>query len=285
MGDQNVNNVVSMNQRGDRFDAAEELWDDEDDFPGEEAFRYDHDLGLLTIQVYAGGDLVDTIHRPVQGSGYECAVLELRHPKPRPPAPRPRHERELAWLARLVGGTQALDGLGIDPLPDEPLDATRVRQDLQARVMAIGDRCDQVADELHDPELRTACRRLLVRAVAAEPALLLRSDRDDTAAGAVVLAVAKGNDLVGAGRAIPTTVLTDLSGLRSSPTERARSFAHALAGPEGTGFARHDVNHDGSRGEPDVLVLGSPDLLLGRFRAQLVRLRGLAHEERHRGVG
>ena len=86
MGDQNVNNVVSMNQRGDRFDAAEELWDDEDDFPGEEAFRYDHDLGLLTIQVYAGGDLVDTIHRPVQGSGYECAVLELRHPKPRPPA-------------------------------------------------------------------------------------------------------------------------------------------------------------------------------------------------------
>jgi hypothetical protein len=281
MGDQYLHNVVSMNQRGDRFDALEEPWDDEDDFPGEEAFRYDDDLGLLTIQVFAGGDLLDTIRRPVEGSGYECAVLELRHPKRRAPAPRPRHERELAWLARVVGSTAALDALGIDPLPDEPLDAARVRKDLQARVAAIGARCDQVADQLHDPELRTACRRLLVRAVAAEPELLLRSDRDDTAAGAVLLAVAKGNDLVGAGRAIPATVLTHLSGLRSSPADRARSFAHAVAGPEGTGFERHD----GNRGEPDVLVLGSPDLLLGRFRATLVRLRGLAHEERHQAVG
>ena len=277
-------NVVPMNQRGDAFDAVEQFWDDqEDDFPGQESFRYDddYDLGLLTIQVFADGALLDTIRRPVHGSGYECAVLELRHPEPKPPAPMPRHLRELAWLTRLVGGAEALDALDIDRLPDEPLDTDGVREDLRARVAAISARLDDVVDQLHDPELRTACRRLLVRAVAAEPALLLRPDRDDTAAGAVLLAVARANDLVGQGRAIPASVLTHVCGLQTAPHERARSFAHAVAGHDGTGFDRHG----GSRTKPDVLVLGSPDLLLGRFRAQLVRLRGLAHDEAQRAAG
>jgi hypothetical protein len=282
MGDQFLHNVVSMGRRhvDDVLDTADDRWDDEpDDYLSAPEDEHPHDLGQLTIRVFAGDDLLDTIRRPVGGSGYELAVLGLRPAKPTPP--RPRYERELTWLARVVGSADALDGLDIDPLPDEPLDCSGVREDLRARVAAIAARCDLVADGLHDAELRTACRRLLVRAVSAEPELLLRSDRDDTAAGAVLHAVAAANDLVGRGRAFTSSSLTELCGLRSSPHGRAQSFAHAVAGPEGTGFAPYGE----SRGEPDVLVLGSPDLLLGRFRAKLVRLRGLAHEERHQAVG
>jgi hypothetical protein len=282
MGDQYLHNVVSMERRrvDHLLDSADDRWEDEpDDYPGSSEHEYLPDLGELTIRVFAGDDLLDTIRRPVGGSGYELAALGLRPLKPRPP--RPRHERELTWLARLVGGTDALDGLGIDALPDEPLDCSGVREDLRARVAAIAARCDRVADGLHDIELRTACRRFLARAVSAEPELLLRSDRDDTAAGAVLHAVAGANGLLGRGRAFTASSLTEVCGLRSSPHGRAQSFAHAVAGSVGTGFGPHGD----SRGEPDVLVLGSPDLLLGRFRAQLVRLRGLAHEERHQAVG
>ena len=62
-----------------------------------------------------------------------------------------------------------------------------VRAELRERVGAILERTDTWALDLFGAEVRTACRRLAVRAVAAEPALLTGSDRDDGAAAAPVL--------------------------------------------------------------------------------------------------
>ena len=75
-------------------------------------------LGELTKLVILGDQVVDVLREPVHGSGYECAALELedrgllRRPVPPPPPPMPApHERQLAWLACIVGGDEALGAL------------------------------------------------------------------------------------------------------------------------------------------------------------------------------
>jgi len=245
-------------------------------------------LGDLTTVVLIDGHVVDTVRRPVEGSGYECAALELGRGAP-PPAPRvvevpaqPRHEVERTWLRSRVGGAEELERLDAEPLPDEPLDTSGVPTDLVVRVVAIARQVDGVAEGLFGTELRTACRRLLVRAIVAEPSLLLGSDRDDIAAGAVVHAVAKANNMVGPGCAVTATVLYQWAGLKSSPQDRARRFAHAVSGPEplfpaGRGLERLFTTRD-------AWNLGSADLLTSRFRRHLIRLRDLADAERDQAV-
>jgi hypothetical protein len=244
-------------------------------------------LGKLTVLVMMDDQVVDVLQRSVQGSGYECAALELGRGKPEPvevpppPPEPPRHERELGWLARLVGGHDVLDHLSVDPLPaDEPLELVAVSGRVRERVQVISDQVDDVAARLFDDEVRTACRRLLVRAVAAEPGLLREPSRDEVVPAAVLWAVGKANDLLGPGRQMPVSAVTALCGLKSAPTERGKAFAHAVAGPRGVAFGRYQYGV-----APDVLELGSADLLVSRFRGQLVRLRDLALGEQKRVVG
>jgi hypothetical protein len=241
-------------------------------------------LGKLTVLVMMDDQVVDVLQRAVQGSGYECAALELGRGKPEPakvappPPEPPRHERELGWLARLVGGHDVLDHLAVDPLPaDEPLELSAVPSRVRERVQVISEQVDDVAARLFDDEVRTACRRLLVRAVAAEPGLLREPSRDEVVPAAVLWAVGKANDLLGQGRQMPVSAVTALCGLKSAPTERGKAFAHAVAGPRGVAFGRYGYGAD-----PDVLELGSADLLVARFRRQLVRLRDLAVGEQER---
>lgn len=230
--------------------------------------------------VLLGDRVVDVVREPVRGSGYECAALELegcgllRRPVPPapPPAPPP-HEQQLVWLARIVGGDEALAALGTDPLVDEELRLDRVPEALHDRLLGIDARLQRWAPVLLGREGLTAGRRLLGRAVAAEPGLLTRSDRDDVAAGAVVWAVAKGNDLVGNGRPLRAGVIQDVCGLRSSPSHRGGSFAHAVGGDGSVAYGR-PLWLFGT--QPPVIPLGAPDLLLRRFRQRLVLLRDLA---------
>jgi hypothetical protein len=241
-------------------------------------------LGKLTVLVMMDDQVVDVMQRAVQGSGYECAALDLGRGKPEPvevvppPPEPPRHERELGWLARLVGSHEVLDNLPVEPLPgDEPLDLSAVPGQVRERVQVISEQVDDVAARLFDDEVRTACRRLLVRAVAAEPGLLREPSRDEVVPAAVLWAVGKANDLLGQGRQMPVSAVTALCGLKSAPTERGKAFAHAIAGPRGVVFGRYQYAAD-----PDVLELGSSDLLVSRFRRQLVRLRDLALGEQQR---
>ncbi len=180
-------------------------------------------LGDLTQVILVGDQVLDVVpcaRRPVAGSGYECATLELRDRgllRPQPPAPPPvppGYEQQLAWLARIVGGEEALGALGVEPLEPEELCLDDVRPSLRDRVRGIDVRLEQWAPVLLGDEGQPAARRLLTRAVAAEPALL-RSDRDDVATGAVLWAVAKGNDLVGTNRPVRASVIQEVCGLVS----------------------------------------------------------------------
>lgn len=255
--------------------------------------RYDDeprgsDLGTLTNVVLVGSQVIDVTSHPVAGSGYECAVLDLEqrglyqrpisHQPPPAPPPPPPHERQLAWLATIVGGEEALLALDSTPLPDEPLDLSGVPRHLHARVEAIAGRIDPWVSLAMGDEGLTAARRLLVRAVAAAPGLL-RSDRDDIAAGAVVWAAAKGNDLVGQNRPLRASVIQDLAGLLTSPGQRGAAFAHALTGV-GTSYGQADWLYGGLR--PNVIPLGSPDVLLGSFRQRLITFRDIALQLRAR---
>ena len=121
-------------------------------------------------------------------------------------------------------------------------------------------------------EGRPAARRLLTRAVVVEPALL-RSDRDDVATGAVLWAVAKGNDLVGTDRPVRASVIQEVCGLVSTPSSRGSAFAHAVSGGGGMRYGRPVWMYDT---QPSVIPLGSPDLLLARFRRTLVALRDIS---------
>lgn len=234
--------------------------------------------GELTKLVLLGDRLVDIVREPVRGSGYECAVLELegrgllRRPAPPPPPPLPPpHERQLAWLARIVGGDEALAALGTDPLEPVGLGVDAVPSRLRDRVRAIDERLEQWAPVLLGDEGLAAARLLLTRAVANEPALL-RSDRDDVATGAVLWAVARGNDMVGSNRPVRTSLIQDVCGLASAPSARGSAFAHAVGGGElryGAPVWMYDAR-------PNVLPLGSPDLLLARFRQRVVALRDIS---------
>ena len=266
----------------DGFDAP--FGDPDEGFTG----GYGPDLGHLTMVVMMDDKVVDTVRRPVRGSGYECAALEQGRGVPRPdPRPtvvhvpmQPRHELARTWLRSLVGGPSQLDDLTTEPLPDEPLDVSHVPGDLRERVADIADRGDAVALSFLGVEGRTACRRLLVRAVAAEPALLRGYHRDHMAAGAVLHAVAMANDLVGPGRGLTASALWQHLGLRSSPHDRARRYAHAVAGPDGVQVA---IGHPYRCA--DTWRLGSTDLLVSRFRVFLISQRVLADAEPVEPVG
>ncbi len=234
-------------------------------------------LGDLTQVVLAGDQVVDVIRRPVAGSGYECAVLELqarglyRSPVPAPPPVPPGYEQQLAWLARIVGGEEALGTLGVEPLPPQVLCLDGVRASLRDRVRDIDVRLEQWAPVLLGDEGLTSARRLLTRAVEREPALL-RSDRDDVATGAVLWAVAKGNDLIGNNRPVRASVIQNVCGLGSPPSARGGAFAHAVGGGE-LRYGRAVWMYDA---RPNVIPLGNPDLLLARFRRTLVALRDIS---------
>lgn len=89
----------------------------------------------------------------------------------------------LALLVQQAGGVEALDGLGADPLPPEPLVLDEVPQDLHGRlteidaalVAGLGDvptgQPPRPEGEL-DVELLTACRRFLVQAAVGDPDVL-----------------------------------------------------------------------------------------------------------------
>ena len=240
-------------------------------------------LGDLAKVVLIGDQVVDVVREPVSGSGYECAALELRDrgllrgaapPPPPPPAPVPApHERTLAWLARIVGGDDALAALGVSPLEPVELCLDGIREDLHERVRGIDARLQQWAPVLLGDEGPAATRLLLTRAVSSEPGLLMRSDRDDVATGAVLWAVARGNDLVGSNRPVRVGVIQQVCGLSSSPAGRGGSFAHAVGGDGSTRYGRPLWMFDA---QPAVIPLGSPDLLVARFRRRLVLMRDLA---------
>lgn len=296
MGANMDDNVLRFGPRGqeDRQWPTSELGGGSSGGPGggwSDDRRYDTpepSLGELIKVVLLGQHLLAVERDPIEGSEYEHEVRELEalglRWRPEPPKPQvqlplpPPHEQQLAWLACVVGGDERLAVLDSALLPPEPLQLDSVPAHLRERVVAIAERFEPWVPLVLGDEGLTAARRLLVRAVVAEPGLI-RSDRDDIAAGAVVWAVAKGNDLVGQNRPVRASIIQELAGLRSSPGQRGSAFAYALGGV-GSRYGLVDWMYRGQR--PDVIPLGHPDLLLGRFRHRLMVTRDLALQLRAR---
>lgn len=168
----------------------------------------------------------------------------------------------LGMLAVEVGGPDALEELDAVPLPDDPFDRTVLvgRRDATERVEDIVSLLDGACGELFDVEHRTACRRLLADLVAVDAALLLRG-RAETAAGAVLWLIGKGNDSF-EGHTGGLTVGEVLAwlGVSGSVSKRARTMLATL-----------------DLGDPDTFayqpVLGTSRYLTGQRRQRLVELR------------
>jgi hypothetical protein len=202
-----------------------------------------------------------TSPRP-QDPGALLASVGALHPGspwPTPEAELPGvGETMLHSLQRAVGGEDALAELDQAPLPDEPFGWDAIPPDIHDRVAEVLKLLDQYCDEHLDLEYRTACRRLLSRAAAADPEIFRRRGRATTAAAAICWIIGKANELFTA-----RMLVKDLMGFfgitQGSASQRSEPLLRAI------GVDPH--NRYGS------MNLGSPDYLTSTRRAQIITLR------------
>ncbi|MGO1165332.1 MAG: hypothetical protein ACTMHL_01815 [Janibacter sp.] len=236
------------------------------------------DLGSLTEIVLIDGQVVDSRSRPVSGSGYECAALELGHG--REPAP-PRVERVVVreepqeamvhWLQRVVGGQAPLAGLDDRPLPlSEPLAVDHLSAGSRELARIIDEHLELVGTPaIVGEELLTAYRRLVVAAAGAGVLHLWREVPPERVTAAIIHCVVKANALTGAGAPFRVADFTRGLGVPNAPTSRSRSLALAVGGSQWP-HGRSPVE------APEVYVLGDVGLLVSRFRNELITYRDLA---------
>ncbi len=160
-------------------------------------------------------------------------------------------------LRRAVGGDAALDRLDARPLPDEPFAWETVPGDVHERVTEVLRLVDQCCDELLDVEYRTACRRLLARAVAGDPEIFRRRSRPETAAAAICWVIAKANDLF-SGELLVKDLVGHFGIGQSSVSQRSGPLLRAV------GVDPHQYG---------VMNLGSPDYLTSTRRERILTLR------------
>lgn len=176
---------------------------------------------------------------------HEPAYLDtIRHPRPQGPAALlaamgfdagvsggdvelPSHrEMMLEPLRAAVGGDETLRTLDDAPLPDEAFDWAVVPSEASERVGEVVALVDRGCDALLDAECRTAARRLLADVAAADPDAVRRG-RADTAAAALLWAVAKANDRFSAG-GLTAKELQGWMGVSGSVSQRAVTLLRAI---------------------------------------------------------
>ena len=167
--------------------------------------------------------------------------------------------REL--LREAAGGDDALRTLDDRPLPDEDFDWSGIPDDVHDKVgevLALSDGC---CDELLDVEYRTACRRLLARAAAGDPAMFRRRASSATAAAAICWIVGKDNDLFSpaGGRMLVKDLVAHFGLVHAGVSQRANTLMKAA------GFDPYERRWD--------LRLGDPELLVSRRRRRIIDLR------------
>jgi hypothetical protein len=212
--------------------------------------EYSHDRGgirrALTAETLAAVDQWEPEYQRLIRSGRRPEEDLLSYP-----------DLILENLARAVGGRSVLLDLDADPLPDEPFEWAVVPEDIHGRVLEVLALCDGCAAALFDVEHRTAFRRILGRAAAADPTIFRRKGSSDRAAAAVCWAVGRANDTVGARTArIETRQLLEWFGVKGSVSQRAEVFLRAIGANPAEGY-------------PDV-VLGSPDYLVSETRRDMI---------------
>lgn len=161
--------------------------------------------------------------------------------------------------AQRAAGTEEFDAA---PLPDEPLILDGVPEDLHAVVTEISGHLDQlIADgglPDFDVEFRTACRRFLTRVAEAGPEVLRRRAKTLNTAASIAWVVGRANELVGYPPApVSAKSLQESMGVKTLSSNRARALIRTVQ-PRWTGQIAWGV------------YLGTPDLLVSRFRRRLL---------------
>jgi len=172
----------------------------------------------------------------------------------------------LEYLARDVGGVDALKSLDDAPLPDEDFDWVGIPEEIRPAVHAILEQCDACADALFDVEHRTAMRRFLARAARNDPKVFARKGSSARGAAAVAWVIATGNRTAGVWSAKMTAKdLLAHFGITGSVSDRAGTLMRAAGLP--TGHATSSIE------------LGDPGLLVSARRTKLLQSRDSAPEE------
>lgn len=168
-------------------------------------------------------------------------------------------EYMLDVLAGAVGGVEALDRLGAEPLVDESFSWAGIPHDIRDRVTEVLTLVDGCCDILFDPEFRTASRRFLSRVSLADPEIFRRKGAPRTAAAAVCWVIGKANGSFGNyhGSDVLVKDLMAHFGLSGSVSQRAEVMLRA-------------VGIEWSYGDID---LGDPALLTSGRRAWIVEQR------------
>jgi len=175
-------------------------------------------------------------------------------------------EWTLEYLARDVGGVDALMALDEVPLPDEEFDWTGIAEGIRPAVEAILEHSDGCADALFDVEHRTAMRRFLARAARNDPKVFTRNGSPVRGAAAVAWVIATGNRTAGVWSAEMTTKdLLAHFGISGSVSDRAGTLVRAAGMP--TGHATSSIE------------LGDPGLLVSARRRSLMQSRDRALAE------
>ena len=164
-------------------------------------------------------------------------------------------------LREAAGGDDGLRALDDRPLPDEDFDWVRLPDDVHAKVAEVLALTDACCDDLLDVEYRTACRRLLARVAAGDPAVFRRRASSTTAAAAICWIVGKDNDLFSpsGGRMLVKDLMAQFGLAQGGVSQRAETLLRAA------GFDRS--------AQPWDLRLGDPELLVSRRRRRMIELR------------
>ena len=167
--------------------------------------------------------------------------------------------REL--LREAAGSDEALRALDDRPLPDEDFDWAGIPDDVHDKVGEVLELTDACCDELLDVEYRTACRRLLARVAAGDPAVFRRRASSATAAAAICWIVGKDNDLFSpaGGRMLVKDLMAHFGLAQGGVSQRAETLMKAA------GFDPYARRWD--------LRLGDPELLVSRRRRRMIELR------------
>jgi Domain of unknown function (DUF6398) len=166
----------------------------------------------------------------------------------------------LGRLADAVGGEAALNALDDEPLPDEEFSWTGIHFDIRPVVTQVLAACDECCDQMLGTEYRTACRRLLARVAAADPAVFRRKSSPVVSAAAICWLIGKGNDVFSPyGDRVMVKDMMGHFGLRSgSASQRATTFLKA---------AGMNPEHYGN------IQLGTPDMLVSKRRRDIITAR------------
>jgi hypothetical protein len=176
----------------------------------------------------------------------------------------------LGRLVADVGGHDVLDSLGVAPLPDEEFNWHGVHADLRDRVAAVLASCDRVSDELFGAEYKTACRRLLARAVPGLTKVLTGKAAPEGIAAGVLWTIGTANERFGRrpGDLRVKDVVTLLGTNPSSPTQRGYEVMRAAGMQPGLQYDCH---------------LGTPDLLVSTRRRRIIEIRDYLRSQMDKG--